>query len=765
MGGGGAATEDEANGASGAFGRCVSELVVEIENKMRHQECSLEWLGGQSLESYFGFQTKDEDAAVEVKTMLHFEDEARTKVAELRQQVDRVHASSRVRHVREKQADMKHKLDLKQRRLKELKDVEADVRRRESETGLFLTSLYDVDKFGVPITRDDLRGGWREDGRISSQFKLFDSYVQQREALPEVQEIRASMERLKGTQFLLTSKDSTAIAQRGTNLTAFKSQLKKFHRVENAYAASTKGRREQLEQERASLQQKHDDLLELPSAKKPKSELKEIDRMSKDPRMLPPKLYDSSGKRLPVPDPPPDPVKRVDERAFREAERIRGQLRKIDAELVSLGVTSRVEDLYGMRAVLFLPPKKEDEQFQRNVDAKRTINSNMKNALEEAVQKHPTVLNFKSRAPSDQQLVALQKAVDPSAAKAELEAAEQLVLSGVPPPELTQTEECARVLAAVGPFDVLDVPRDADADHVEKRFRELSLLTHPDKGGSEDAFKKLDPAKKTLLDSEKRQEYVKTHPLRVLRTELSGPLLDSDVELAEMRRTRLEFVLQVLLVPLFDQLPARGAETNCTPTQRKALTPEMKLARVLDDVFCRGHLSVADPLLLDDAGDLDKTTRVATSTGCVEIQGGRLEVEMPFEILTLKEHWKLIMPKMAKAVSNCKRVRALQDILNDALCQKMQMKKQQVPRHIQMGVEALRGGSKRGNEKAKLEAELADAQRKWLEPEARKTQFGKSFPGWMRLVNKANGDEDEDADADAPMSTVEEQEEYLRLMG
>jgi hypothetical protein len=117
------------------------------------------------------------------------------------------------------------------------------------------------------------------------------------------------------------------------------------------------------------------------------------------------------------------------------------------------------------------------------------------------------------------------------------------------------------------------------------------------------------------------------------------------------------------------------------------------------------------------------------------------------------------------AVSKMKSVRTLQSVLDNALHQKMQKNKQQVPKRIQMGVEALRGGAKRGRDEAKLIAELDDAERQLLETEARKTLFGKSFPSWMRLVNKAAGDEEEDADADAPILTAEEQDEHLRLMG
>ena len=341
------------------------------------------------------------------------------------------------------------------------------------------------------------------------------------------------------------------------------------------------------------------------------------------------------------------------------------------------------------------------------------------------------------------------------------------------------------MLAAFGPFDVLDVPRDAGDDHVEKRFRELSLRTHPDKGGSGDAFKRVEQARAKLMDAEKRQQYIKTYPLRPLRTGLTGPLFDSELARDEARAKWLQFTLQTLLNPLFDQLPAKGADTTCTPKQTDLpggkLTPEMQLARALDYLPDFGYnLQVAKDLCVREhrAGEKvrsldDKKTRVATFTCDFELKDLKLRVEMPFEIVTLRQSCKLIMPGLANAVIDSEFFTGLKEVLNNALHGRISdlrlHNSQSVPLRIERGIEALkaeerRSGTRDNNAMRQLQKELNEAEGEWLDAEFRKTEFGRSFAGWVRYAKKSAGDEDA-AMEDSPDAMRDEPDDALRLMG
>ena len=64
--------------------------------------------------------------------------------------------------------------------------------------------------------------------------------------------------------------------------------------------------------------------------------------------------------------------------------------------------------------------------------------------------------------------------------------------------------------AFVNPYDILDLPQEASDAEIKKRFKQLSILVHPDKCKHEkasDAFHILEQAYKTLLDHDKRHLY------------------------------------------------------------------------------------------------------------------------------------------------------------------------------------------------------------------------------------------------------------------
>ena len=57
------------------------------------------------------------------------------------------------------------------------------------------------------------------------------------------------------------------------------------------------------------------------------------------------------------------------------------------------------------------------------------------------------------------------------------------------------------------PYEELGVPRDADAATVKKAYRKRVQKAHPDKGGSEEGFKRLQLSYDTLSDPAKRERY------------------------------------------------------------------------------------------------------------------------------------------------------------------------------------------------------------------------------------------------------------------
>jgi DnaJ homolog subfamily C member 27 len=86
----------------------------------------------------------------------------------------------------------------------------------------------------------------------------------------------------------------------------------------------------------------------------------------------------------------------------------------------------------------------------------------------------------------------------------ELVAAATGVRVARPVPAFTgeQVEAVRRVNTATDDYDVLGVPRAATADDIRRAYRRLAVLLHPDKSGapgSEEAFKRINAAKKALL--------------------------------------------------------------------------------------------------------------------------------------------------------------------------------------------------------------------------------------------------------------------------
>lgn len=61
-------------------------------------------------------------------------------------------------------------------------------------------------------------------------------------------------------------------------------------------------------------------------------------------------------------------------------------------------------------------------------------------------------------------------------------------------------------------YQTLGVNRDAEQKEIKTAFRKLAMKHHPDKGGDENEFKKIQAAYDTLSDPDKRAEYDNPNP-------------------------------------------------------------------------------------------------------------------------------------------------------------------------------------------------------------------------------------------------------------
>lgn len=56
-------------------------------------------------------------------------------------------------------------------------------------------------------------------------------------------------------------------------------------------------------------------------------------------------------------------------------------------------------------------------------------------------------------------------------------------------------------------YDILGVAEGATEDEIKKAFRKQAMQHHPDKGGDQEQFKKINEAYQVIGDAQKKQQY------------------------------------------------------------------------------------------------------------------------------------------------------------------------------------------------------------------------------------------------------------------
>ena len=61
-------------------------------------------------------------------------------------------------------------------------------------------------------------------------------------------------------------------------------------------------------------------------------------------------------------------------------------------------------------------------------------------------------------------------------------------------------------------YSILGVPKNSSPEQLKKAYKKQSMQHHPDRGGNEETFKKVNEAYSTLKDPQKRQQYDNPQP-------------------------------------------------------------------------------------------------------------------------------------------------------------------------------------------------------------------------------------------------------------
>lgn len=95
-------------------------------------------------------------------------------------------------------------------------------------------------------------------------------------------------------------------------------------------------------------------------------------------------------------------------------------------------------------------------------------------------------------------------------------------------------------------YEILDVPEDADQSAIKSKFRRLSILNHPDKGGDAKVFNEIREAYEVLQDNDKRK-YYSTGGLQLVKNvemgwkEIEGQLAKLDSQLSQVPKNHPQY--------------------------------------------------------------------------------------------------------------------------------------------------------------------------------------------------------------------------------
>lgn len=101
-------------------------------------------------------------------------------------------------------------------------------------------------------------------------------------------------------------------------------------------------------------------------------------------------------------------------------------------------------------------------------------------------------------------------------------------------------------------YSTLGVPKNASQDDIRKAYKKQSMQHHPDRGGNEEVFKKINEAYSTLKDPAKKQQYDNPQPNFNNRFENNYDDMFSQMFGGMRRRMRNKDILCTAQVDLVD---------------------------------------------------------------------------------------------------------------------------------------------------------------------------------------------------------------------
>ncbi len=144
-------------------------------------------------------------------------------------------------------------------------------------------------------------------------------------------------------------------------------------------------------------------------------------------------------------------------------------------------------------------------------------------------------------------------------------------------------------------YELLGVPRDADANHIKKAYRKLAMEHHPDRNNgspeAEERFKELSEAYETLKDPERRSLYDRFGKEGMKGAGGAGPFQGFDLHDA------IEIFMRDFGGGGFEEIFGGARRTQRGPRIRKGETVRIRLPLTLEDVVNGGTKRIRVALL------------------------------------------------------------------------------------------------------------------------------------------------------------------------